>query len=188
MDWLLLRAEVRREAGDGAGAAEDLQAAGSLATDPDEFLERMRRRRAERLERQLSRTRGAGKVRLLLELGRWEEAEGALAAEPLEAGERRHLRARLLVARGDPAGGLRLLRGTEPGALMVDAAQHCDRPEVALGAVDRILESREGEGLRKARGRLLQQIWKRELDPGGQALLGRIPFQPWTMERRGRKP
>jgi tetratricopeptide (TPR) repeat protein len=182
MDWLLQRADVRRETGDMTGAVEDLREAESLASDPDEFLERAHRRRAERLSRQLVRATGGNKVRLLLDLGRWEEADRCLAQESVEDAELRHLRARLLVARGEPAAGLRLLRGGEPAGLMVDAAQRCDRPEVALGAVDGLLDRAEGPALRVARSRLLQEIWKRELDPGRQTLLARIPFQPRTPE------
>jgi tetratricopeptide (TPR) repeat protein len=180
LDWLLRRAEVRREAGDDAGASEDLEQARLLAADPDEFLEQVHQRRSCRLERQLSDAVGAERVRLLLELGRWDEAGQQLAAERRDEPGLRELRASLLLARGEAAAGLRVLRPGMAHRRLVDAAQRCDRPEVALAGLDSLLEECEDAGLHNARRRVLQQIWQRDLDPGSRALVARIPFEPKT--------
>ncbi len=178
LEWLLLRAEVRRQAGDSRGATRDVEEAETLAADPDRFLASLQLRHTERILEQLPGVRGNDRVRLLLELGRWDDAADALEHEAMEDEHRLRLRARLLVAIGNPAGGLQLIRQSAPEPLLVDAAQRCDRPEVALAVVDKMLGEAEEPGLRQARGRLLQQIWQNELNPGSQVLLGRIPFQP----------
>ena len=178
LDWLLRRAEVRRESGDVAGASEDLEEARLLAPDPDAFLEHVHQRRSRRLAKQLADAVGAERVRLLLELGRWDEAAQQLAAERRDLQGLRELRASLLLARGDAAAGLRLLHPGTAHHRLVDAAQRCDRPEVALAGLDCLLEEREDAGLRNARRRVLQQIWQRDLDPGSRVLVARIPFEP----------
>jgi len=183
LDWLLRRADVRRDAGDACGAGEDLEEARLLAPDPDVFLQRVHQRRAHRLAGQLADAVGAERVHLLLELGRWEEAARYLAGERRDQTGMRELRASLLLARGDAAAALRLLH---PGAArhrMVDAAQRCDRPEIALAGMDRLLEEREDAALRQARSHVLQQIWQRDLDPGSRALVARIPFEPKTQKQ-----
>jgi tetratricopeptide (TPR) repeat protein len=180
LDWLLHRAEVRRETEDACGASEDLEEARLLAPDPDAFLHNVHQRRSRRIAKQLTGAAGAERVRLLLELGRWDEAARHLAAERRDEPGLRELRANLLLARGDAAAGLRVLH---PGAAhhrLVDAAQRCDRPEVALACLDRLLEEREDASLRNARRRVVQQIWERDLDPGSRALVARIPFEPKT--------
>ncbi len=178
LDWLLRRAEVRLETGDVAAASDDLEQARLLAPDPDAFLEQVHQRRSRRLATQLADAVGAERVRLLLELGRWDEAAQQLAAERRDQPELRALRASLLLARGDAAAGLRVLHPGPAHRRLVDAAQRCDRPEVALAGLDCLLEECEDAGLRDARGRLLQQIWQRDLDPGSRALVARIPFEP----------
>ena len=100
-----------------------------------------------------------------------EEAE-------LESEEERPLRAALLLARGQAAAGLRLMRTAAPVALMVEAAQHCDRPELALALVDRMLEQGEQPRLRAARERLARDVWRIGLDPGRRTLVARTSFVP----------
>jgi len=177
-DLLLERAELRMAAGDAAGASDDLRAAEELAADRDEFLERVHARRRRRQETQLIGAAAAERVRLLLELGRLEEAERELAGTDLPPDEVRVLRAALLLARGEAAAGLKLMRSAPPAGLLVDAAQRCDQPGLALAALDRILEEREDTGLREARGRLAEDLWRLDLERGGQALVARIAFVP----------
>lgn len=180
LDWLLRRAELRRQSGDACGAGEDLEQARLLAPDPDEFLERLHERRRRRLDGQLADAEGTERIRLLLQLGHWDEAADALAAERRDEPGMRELRASLLLVRGQAAAGLRLLHPGDASAVLVDAAQRCDRPEVALAGLDGLLEQSEDAGLRQARRHALQQIWRRDLDPGSRVLVARIPFEPKT--------
>jgi hypothetical protein len=53
---------------------------------------------------------------------------------------------------------------------------------VALAAIDRMLEERDDEPLRRARARLLHDLWRRDLDFGRQALVARTPFTPVAPE------
>jgi tetratricopeptide (TPR) repeat protein len=182
LGWLLRRAELRRDGGDTAGASRDLEEARSLAPDGNAFLEHVHQRRHRRLTRQLDEARGAGRVRLLLELGRRQEAEEQLSEEPAEEEWVRELRAQLLLSRGDVAAGLRVLHPGETRKLLVDAAQRCDRPEVALAGIDRLLERSEDPDLRRARRNVLQRIWERDLDPGSRVLVARIPFEPRSLD------
>ena len=177
-DLLLERAEIRREADDEAGAAADLREAKDLAEDPDGFLDMLHRRRARRQELNLADAPAPERVRVLLDRGRLVEAETVLQGSEVQSDEHRNLRAALLLARGEAAAGLRLMRTAAPAALMVDAAQRCDRPELALALVDRMLERGEEPRLRAARERLARDVWRIGLDPGRRTLVGRTSFVP----------
>jgi len=183
-DLLLERADLQRQAGDGEGAARDLEEAQRLSHDRDAFLARVQARRTRRLEAELAAAAGADRVRLLLDLGRLEEAEAALgdvavisAAAP-NSEDRRALRVELLLARGEAAACVSLLRSEPPGWLLVDAARRCDRPGVALAALDQLLVGSDDDTLRRLRARVLEDLWRRDLDFGGEALLGRTSFSP----------
>jgi predicted Zn-dependent protease len=177
-DLLLERADLRRQAGEEEGAARDLDEAQRLSHDRDAFLARIQARRARRLEVELVAASGAQRAQLLLDLGRLEEAEAALGDAALADDERRGLRVELLLARGEAAACVSLLRSEPPGWLLVDAARRCDRPGLALAALDRLLEGADDEALRRVRARVLQDIWRRDLDFGSEALVGRTSFSP----------
>ena len=67
--------------------------------------------------------------------------------------------------------------------LLVDAAQRCDLPGLALAAVDGMLEQTEDAGLRRARERLVRDVWRRDMDASRLALVGRTPFTPRSEDR-----
>jgi predicted Zn-dependent protease len=177
-DLLVERADLRRARGDAGGAADDLRRAEEAAEDRDEFLGRLHAQRQRRVQGRIGSAPPAERVRLLLELGRLDEAERLAASADLAADQARGLRAALRIARGDPAAGLRLLRASPPAALLVDAAQRCDRPWLALAAVDRLLEAREDGPLRRARPRLVREVWRHDLDEARRALVARTSFAP----------
>jgi tetratricopeptide (TPR) repeat protein len=177
-ELLLERSDLLRASGRGHEAARDLRDAEELAEDRGAFLARVHRGYLRRLRQQLPRVPPSARVRMLLDLGRVEEAAGVLAAGGMDPGAARALRAELLLARGETAPGLLLLRSERPSTALVDGAQRCDQPGLALAAVERLLESGDDASLHRARSRLVQDVWRREVRDRRVALVGRLPFVP----------
>lgn len=177
-ELLLERSDLLRASGRAHEAARDLQQAEELAEDRGAFLARVHRRYLRRLRERMPQVPVPERVRMLLDLGRLEEAAGALDEGGMDAGAARALRADLLLARGETASGLLLLRSQRPTAALVDGAQRCDQTGLALAAVERLLESGGDPGLHRARSRLVRDLWRREVGDRSAALVGRVPFVP----------